>query len=103
MCSESWVNSGNARGGQFWASSKTFSLLLGAVGVVGAVLNLVQLQCRSPHRTGLLVVAEGKVRVADSIEGVGLPVGMAEVEIKGEGLLVVVDGDGVVGNAAEAV
>jgi hypothetical protein len=86
-------------------------LLLGAIGVVGAVLSLVQLRCRSPHRTGLLVVAEGKVRLADSLKGVGLPVGMAEVEIKGEGLLVVVDGDGVVagvvagvvGDVAEAV
>ena len=78
-----------------------------AVGVVGALLCLVQLQRFPPRGAGRIMLAEGGVRVAQPVESVGDFVEVAEVATQGKGLLVVVDGlvvtAGVVVDVAQAV
>lgn len=53
-------------------------LPLDARGVGVAALFLVQLRCFQPHDAGLLILAEGDMRVAEGIEGVGGVVGVAQ-------------------------
>ena len=48
---------------------KNVELLLDALGVLGAVLGLVQVQGLSPRVSGLVVLAECGVGVADVVEG----------------------------------
>jgi hypothetical protein len=82
-------------------------LLLEAFDVGVTALFPVQLQCFPPDRAGLVVLPEGGVGVADVVEGVREPVGVAEGSTQGEGLVIVVDGllvlAGAVGDESEAV
>lgn len=66
--------------------------MLDALGVVGAVLGSVQVKCLVPCRAGMVVLAEGNVRVAEIVEGVGDFIGVADVAAQGEVLLVMADG-----------
>jgi hypothetical protein len=64
-------------------------LLLYAVYFGSAVLGSVQLDGFLPCRAGLVVLADGQERVAESVEDGRDFVGIAEFSVQSEGLLVV--------------
>lgn len=64
----------------------------GAFGVGAAAQLQVQVQRLQPGRASLRVLAEGRVRVAEVVEGVGGFGGVAEGAEQDESFVVVVDG-----------
>lgn len=70
-------------------------LALDPLSVDGAALGLVEVQGLVPSGASLLGLAEHVVSLAEVVQGVGFAVGVAYVAKQGGGLLVVVQGAGV--------
>lgn len=82
-------------------------LPLNTLGVFQAMLHLVQLKGPLPALAGVVVVAESDVNLSEPVQGSGFRIGVAEVAVPYEGLLVAVQGlvvlVGAVGQVAQAV